>query len=121
MHFVRSGGSRPDSSARAAIASRPFTNPWAGAMGFGGGDEAEVTTSSGQPAGSRPDKKQKGPTWTKIYGRTVDLTNFRHPGGNIVELFYGMDATTAFEAFHGHSKGAFNEGAEHHTERNVKH
>jgi len=45
--------------------------------------------------------------WTKVYGRTVDLTTFRHPGGNIVEMFYGMDSTSAFEQFHGHSKGAF--------------
>ena len=47
------------------------------------------------------------PKWSKLHGRTVDLTNFRHPGGNIIEYFYGMDATTAFEEFHGHSKGAF--------------
>jgi len=47
------------------------------------------------------------PAWTKIYGRTLDVSKFRHPGGNIIELFYGMDSTTAFEAFHGHHKGAF--------------
>merc|ERR1740138_1466788 len=45
--------------------------------------------------------------WTKVYGRPVDLSSFRHPGGNIVEMFYGMDSTSAFEQFHGHSKGAF--------------
>ena len=30
-----------------------------------------------------PEEKRaaKGPMWTKAYGRTVDLTNFRHPGG----------------------------------------
>ena len=47
------------------------------------------------------------PAWVKFYGRTVDVAKFRHPGGNIIELFYGMDGTTAFEAFHGHSKAAF--------------
>ena len=52
-------------------------------------------------------KEEKGPMWTKIHGRTIDLTNFRHPGGNIIELFYGMDATSAFEQFHGHYAGAF--------------
>ena len=62
---------------------------------------ASFSTAMGKP------KEEKGPMWTKIHGRTIDLTNFRHPGGNIIELFYGMDATSAFEQFHGHYAGAF--------------
>ena len=46
------------------------------------------------------------PQWTKIKGRVVDVSGFRHPGGNILEYFQGMDGTTAFEAFHGHSRKA---------------
>ena len=49
------------------------------------------------------EKKQQ---WSKIHGRTVDLTSFRHPGGNIIEFFYNMDGTSAFEQFHGHSPKA---------------
>jgi len=52
-------------------------------------------------------KEAAKPTWTKIHGRTVDVETFRHPGGNILDLFLGMDATTAFETFHGHHKGAW--------------
>ncbi|EOD39656.1 hypothetical protein EMIHUDRAFT_433467 [Emiliania huxleyi CCMP1516] len=47
------------------------------------------------------------PKWTTIHGRHVDVSKFRHPGGNIIELFYGMDSTSAFEQFHGHHKGAW--------------
>ena len=59
------------------------------------------------PAPSKAEGSVTKPKWVKIYGRTVDVSKFRHPGGNIIEFFYGMDGTTAFEAFHGHSKGAF--------------
>ena len=55
----------------------------------------------------RPERAPKGPLWSKFHGRTVDLTHFRHPGGNIIEFFYGMDGTSAFEHFHGHHKGAW--------------
>ena len=59
----------------------------------------------------QPSERKRGmpskPAWTKIHGKVLDVSQFRHPGGNIIELFYGMDATTAFEAFHGHNKGAW--------------
>ena len=51
-------------------------------------------------------KRVAAKPWTQIHGRVVDVKEFRHPGGNILENFHGMDATTAFEAFHGHSKKA---------------
>jgi len=54
-----------------------------------------------------PAKGAAKPRWTKIHGRVVDVEKFRHPGGNILDLFLGMDATTAFESFHGHHKGAW--------------
>jgi len=57
-----------------------------------------------EPASKKASDK---PMWSKFYGRTVDLTHFRHPGGNIIEFFYGMDGTTSFEQFHGHSQKAF--------------
>merc|ERR1719408_1004088 len=62
-----------------------------------------VELGGSEPKGEAAPK----PKWTKIHGRTVDLTTFRHPGGNIIEFFQGMDGTSAFEQFHGHSKGAF--------------
>ena len=46
------------------------------------------------------------PSWTTIGGRAVDLGGFKHPGGNIIDLFQGIDATSAFEVFHGHSTTA---------------
>lgn len=46
------------------------------------------------------------PKYTRIRNVYYDLTEFKHPGGNIVEYFHGIDATTAFEAFHGHAKHA---------------
>jgi len=58
----------------------------------------------GMGAEERPEKR---PPWVKVHGRVIDVAKFRHPGGNIIELFYGMDATTAFEQFHGHSKASF--------------
>ena len=67
-------------------------------------DVAAPALASAAPGGKSAAAK---PKWVKIYGRTVDVEKFRHPGGNIIELFQGMDGTTAFEAFHGHSKGAF--------------
>jgi hypothetical protein len=54
-------------------------------------------------AAKRPAEDQK---WCKVYGRCVDLDSLRHPGGNIIQLFYGLDATNAFEQFHGHSQKA---------------
>ena len=56
---------------------------------------------------ARPKQVVQKEKWTKIHGRVLDVSKFRHPGGNIIELFYGMDSTTAFESFHGHHKGAW--------------
>jgi len=67
----------------------------------------ELSTSETPTSGSKGKVSVAKPQWVKIYGRTVDVSKFRHPGGNIIEYFQGMDGTTAFEAFHGHSKGAF--------------
>lgn len=53
-------------------------------------------------------KKGEKPEWLKVRGKFYDVSNFKHPGGNIVEMFYGMDATTGFESFHGHSAKAQN-------------
>lgn len=74
-------------------------------MGMGG--SADVASNAVMAKQADGGKREIKPAWTKIYGKTVDVSKFRHPGGNIIELFYGMDATTAFEAFHGHHKGAF--------------
>lgn len=41
-----------------------------------------------------------------IRGRRVDVSSFRHPGGNVIEFYSDMDATNAFETFHGHSARA---------------
>jgi cytochrome b involved in lipid metabolism len=53
-----------------------------------------VAKSSAPVAGS---KTQARPRWLKVHGRVVDVEKFRHPGGNIIEFFYGMDGTSAFE------------------------
>ena len=50
--------------------------------------------------------KEPKAKWTSVRGKLLDLSEFKHPGGNIIEFFYGQDATTAFESFHGHSKDA---------------
>lgn len=63
-----------------------------------------VAKSSAPVAGS---KTQARPRWLKVHGRVVDVEKFRHPGGNIIEFFYGMDGTSAFEQFHGHHVGAW--------------
>ena len=65
-------------------------------MGKGGNFKAE----------SKADAKVEKPKWTKIHGKYYDMSAFRHPGGNIVELFYGLDATSGFESFHGHAPSA---------------
>ena len=57
-------------------------------------------------AASKATETEKPKPWVRIRGQCVDLASFRHPGGNIVSLFYGLEATSAFEAFHGHSQKA---------------
>ena len=38
---------------------------------------------------------------TKIFNKYYDLTNFKHPGGNIsIENAYGIDATGLFKLYH---------------------
>mmetsp|Transcript_1975 Transcript_1975/g.4235 ORF Transcript_1975/g.4235 Transcript_1975/m.4235 type:complete len:424 (-) Transcript_1975:202-1473(-) len=64
-------------------------------MGKGG---EKATTVAGE--------KDAKPNWIKINGKFYDTSEFRHPGGNIVEMFYGLDGTTGFESFHGHNKKA---------------
>ena len=76
-------------------------------MGKGGASTVAQTPAVPSAAVQADGKREAKPAWTKIHGKTLDVSKFRHPGGNIIELFYGMDATTAFEAFHGHHKGAF--------------
>mmetsp|Transcript_30147 Transcript_30147/g.75332 ORF Transcript_30147/g.75332 Transcript_30147/m.75332 type:complete len:424 (+) Transcript_30147:27-1298(+) len=44
--------------------------------------------------------------WVELHGRLVDISRFDHPGGNVIDFFDGLDATTAFESFHGHHKAA---------------
>lgn len=41
-----------------------------------------------------------------IGGKAIDVSSFDHPGGNVIGYFHGLDATVAFESFHGHSKRA---------------
>lgn len=76
-------------------------------MGMGGASTVAQSSTEVSMAKHADGKREVKPAWTKIHGKTLDVSKFRHPGGNIIELFYGMDATTAFEAFHGHHKGAF--------------
>ena len=40
--------------------------------------------------------------WAAIHGRVVDLTDFasRHPGGDVILLAAGRDATALFETYH---------------------
>ena len=33
---------------------------------------------------------EEKPQWVKISGKFYDVTNFKHPGGNIIDLFKGM-------------------------------
>jgi len=58
--------------------------------------------------GDKSSAAEEKPQWVKISGKYYDVTNFKHPGGNIIDLFKGMDGTTSFEAFHGHNKKALN-------------
>lgn len=48
-------------------------------------------------------EKAAKPQWIKVKDKFYDMSDFKHPGGNIVELFYGLDGTTGFESFHGHN------------------
>lgn len=61
----------------------------------GKGGEKEVASAGGE--------KVAKPKWIKVNGKYYDTSEFRHPGGNIVEMFYGLDGTTGFESFHGHN------------------
>jgi fatty acid desaturase 2 (delta-6 desaturase) len=38
----------------------------------------------------------------------VDVSKFKHPGGNVITYYYGQDATHVFNAFHHRSKKAKN-------------
>eukprot|EP00965_Chrysotila_dentata_P197356 6178144-Pleurochrysis_carterae.AAC.2 len=51
-------------------------------------------------------QKTEAQPYVKVRGRLVDLSAFKHPGGNVINYFYGLDATNAFDAFHGHSRRA---------------
>lgn len=53
-----------------------------------------------------PKGEKKLVQWVKIRGKFYDVASFKHPGGNIIDLFLGMDATSSFETFHGHNKKA---------------
>ena len=45
----------------------------------------------GGDATSRSSSADEKPVeWIKISGKYYDVTNFRHPGGNIIDLFKGM-------------------------------
>merc|ERR1711871_55274 len=55
---------------------------------------------------SELDKQAEVPKWIKLHGKFYDVSQFRHPGGNIINLFHGLDATSAYEAFHGHNQKA---------------
>ena len=37
---------------------------------------------------------------------SYDITNFNHPGGNVIKYMVGQDATNVFEEFHYRSKNA---------------
>lgn len=60
----------------------------------------------GKGGNSKAPAKVEKPQWTKIHGKYYDMSEFQHPGGNIVEMFYGLDGTSGFESFHGHSAKA---------------
>ena len=51
-------------------------------MGFAGAE-------SKQGKADAVAKKEK-PTWTKIRGKYYDVRHFKHPGGNVIDLFLGM-------------------------------
>ena len=51
-------------------------------MGKGGG--------SGGDSSARGGSEEKPLKWIKISGKYYDVTNFRHPGGNIIDLFQNM-------------------------------
>jgi len=40
--------------------------------------------------------------WAAVHGKVLDITNFatRHPGGDIILLAAGKDATVLFETYH---------------------
>ena len=53
----------------------------------------------GAPAGAEP-------VHVTVRGVTYDVTDFmrKHPGGNVLAMYNGLDATDAFEAFHTSAK-----------------
>lgn len=71
------------------------------------------TTSMGAPgrvwSASELVKKHFAPLLhTRIGDAVYDLTQFqtRHPGGNVISQYHNVDATDAYEAFHGDSEWA---------------
>lgn len=51
-------------------------------MGFAGAESKQGKADAAA-------KKEK-PTWTKIRGKYYDVRHFKHPGGNVIDLFLGM-------------------------------
>jgi len=73
---------------------------------MGKGGDASTPPMATAPV-QNADGEEEKPTWIKIGGKFYDVNHFQHPGGNVLNLFLGMDATTGFESFHGHSKKAY--------------
>lgn len=72
-------------------------------------DDKELTSATTTTATTRTFKtedvlKHNSPTsaWCSVHGRVLDITEFakRHPGGDVILLSAGKDATILFETYH---------------------
>jgi hypothetical protein len=50
--------------------------------------------------------EEKKRVYITIGEYSYDVTDYKHPGGNVISYMYGQDATNAFEEFHYRSKTA---------------
>ena len=50
--------------------------------------------------------EEKKRVYMTIGEYSYDVTDYKHPGGNVISYMYGQDATNAFEEFHYRSKTA---------------
>ena len=69
------------------------------------GEDATVAAASTTRKISLTELKEhnsQDSAWCSVHGRVLDITNFagRHPGGDLILLSAGKDATVLFETYH---------------------
>lgn len=69
------------------------------------GEEEELSTSHKHPSFSvaqMQEHNSPSDAWCSVHGRVLDITSFakRHPGGDLILLAAGKDATVLFETYH---------------------